>query len=187
MVLSRARIGRGNTIGNLLGRWLSQVGRWLTGIEIHPGARIGPGLVIDHGMAVVIGETAEIGENVTLYHNVTLGGVSLRKEKRHPTVEDHVVIGAGAQVLGPIRIGAHSRIGANAVVVKDVPADSVVVGVPGRIRAHTGVSAASDIDLQHNVLPDVTVELLQDLAARVATLENELATLRTLNGHINQQ
>src|SRR5690606_29247158 len=98
----------------LLGRWLSQVGRFLTGIEIHPGAKIGRGLVIDHGMATVIGETAEIGENVTLYHNVTLGGVSLKREKRHPTVEDHVVVGAGAQILGPITIGAGSRIGANA-------------------------------------------------------------------------
>jgi serine O-acetyltransferase len=163
----------------LLGRWLSQLGRFLTGIEIHPGAIIGSGLVIDHGMGTVIGETAEIGENVTLYHNVTLGGVSLKKEKRHPTVEDYVVIGAGAQVLGPICIGAHSRIGANAVVVKDVPVDSVVVGVPGRVRSLGGLPAPApwEVDLQHNVLPDVTVEMLHELSARVAALEQERAKL----------
>ena len=163
----------------LLGRWVSHWGRFLTGIEIHPGAKISPGLVIDHGMGTVIGETAEIGQDVTLYHNVTLGGVSLAKEKRHPTVEDHVVIGAGAQVLGPIRIGAHSRIGANAVVVKPVPADSVVVGVPGRGRGHAGLQPhAAEIDLQHNILPDATMELLQALTVRVAALEAEIAELR---------
>lgn len=164
----------------LLGRWISQVGRFLTGIEIHPGAKIGRGLVIDHGMATVIGETAEIGENVTLYHNVTLGGVSLKREKRHPTVEDHVVVGAGAQILGPITIGAGSRIGANAVVVKEVPADSVVTGVPGRVRSHKGliVSDTETVDLHHDIMPDVTVELLQVLTERVAKLEEEVARLR---------
>lgn len=164
----------------LLGRWISQFGRFLTGIEIHPGAKIGRGLVIDHGMATVIGETAEIGHDVTLYHNVTLGGVSLKKEKRHPTVEDDVVVGAGAQILGPIVIGAGSRIGANAVVVKDVPADSVVTGVPGRVRAHAGLPhpEAHQVDLQHNIMPDVTVELLQALTLRVAELEEEVARLR---------
>lgn len=164
----------------LLGRWFAQVGRLFTGIEIHPGAKIGRGLVIDHGMATVIGETAEIGQDVTLYHNVTLGGVSLKREKRHPTVEDHVVVGAGAQVLGPITIGAGSRIGANAVVVKDVPPDSVVTGVPGRIRSHAGLPHpdVNQVDLQHNVMPDVTVELLQALTVRVAELEEEVARLR---------
>lgn len=164
----------------LLGRWFSQVGRLFTGIEIHPGAKIGRGLVIDHGMATVIGETAEIGQDVTLYHNVTLGGVSLKREKRHPTVEDHVVVGAGAQVLGPIVIGTGSRIGANAVVVKDVPPDSVVTGVPGRIRSHAGLPHpdVNQVDLQHNIMPDVTVELLQALTARVAELEEEVARLR---------
>ena len=116
-----------------LARALSELSRFVTGIEIHPGATIGPGFFIDHGLGTVIGETAEIGADVTLYHNVTLGGVSWEQKKRHPTVEDHVVIGAGAQILGAITIGAHSRIGANSVVVKDVPPESVVVGVPGRI------------------------------------------------------
>ncbi|MCC6167559.1 MAG: serine O-acetyltransferase [Caldilineaceae bacterium] len=169
---------------HLLGRWLSQLGRFITGIEIHPGAKIGRGLVIDHGMATVIGETAEIGHNVTLYHNVTLGGVSLKKEKRHPTVEDNVVVGAGAQILGPITIGAGSRIGANAVVVKDVPADSVVTGVPGRVRSHAGLPLfePSEVDLQHNIMPDVTVELLQALTARVTELEEEVARLRAAEG-----
>ena len=130
--------------------------RWITGIEIHPGATIEPGIFIDHGMATVIGETAEIGENVTLYHNVTLGGVSWEKVKRHPTLEDHVVVGAGAQILGPITIGAHSRIGANSVVVKDVPPDSVVVGIPGRIKMRNGeaLTDADREDLQHDRLPD---------------------------------
>ena len=117
----------------LLGRWVSQMVRGQTGIEIHPGATIGPGFFIDHGMGVVIGETTEVGANVTLYHGVTLGGVSLNKGKRHPTLEDDVVVGAGAKVLGAITIGARSRIGANAVVVKPVPPDSVVVGVPGEV------------------------------------------------------
>ena len=163
----------------LAGRWVSQLGRFCTGIEIHPGATIGPRLVIDHGMGTVIGETAEIGADVLLYHNVTLGGVELAKKKRHPTVQDHVVIGAGAQVLGPITIGAHSRIGANAVVIKDVPSESVVVGVPGRARPRNAAKAEerSGFDLHHNVMPDTTMELLQEMYGRVKTLERELAAL----------
>jgi serine O-acetyltransferase len=164
----------------LLGRLVSHVARWLTGIEIHPGAVIGPGFFIDHGMGVVIGETAEIGTNVTLYHGVTLGGVSWKREKRHPTIGDHVVIGAGAKVLGPITIGAHSRIGANSVIVKDVPPDSVAVGVPGRVRPRNGVAPADPQheDLQHNVLHDTTMEMLRQVTARVETLELELARLK---------
>jgi serine O-acetyltransferase len=160
-------------------RWVSQLGRFLTGIEIHPGATIGPRLVIDHGMGTVIGETAEIGADVLLYHNVTLGGVELAKKKRHPTVQDHVVIGAGAQVLGPITIGAHSRIGANAVVIKDVPNESVVVGVPGRVRPRNDAKAEerTGFDLHHNILPDTTMELLQEMYGRVKALERELAAL----------
>jgi serine O-acetyltransferase len=163
----------------LLGRWTSHVSRFLTGIEIHPGAKIGPGFFIDHGMGTVIGETSEIGEDVTLYHNVTLGGVSLKKEKRHPTLEDQVVVGAGAQVLGPIVIGARSRVGANAVVIKDVPSDSVVTGIPGRVTYRAGVRVTEPgVDLQHNVMPDAMMQVIQSLTARLAHLENELAVLR---------
>jgi serine O-acetyltransferase len=162
-----------------LGRWVSHWGRFLTGIEIHPAARIGPGLVIDHGMATVIGETAEIGKDVTLYHNVTLGGVDLNKGKRHPTVEDCVVVGAGAQVLGDIVIGAHSRIGSNAVVVKNVPPHSVVTGVPGRARSRRGVEPdLLDPDLHHNLLPDTTMELIQEMNLRMVAMEEEIARLR---------
>ncbi len=163
-----------------LGRLVSNISRWLTGIEIHPGARIGPGLFIDHGMGTVIGETAEIGEDVTLYHNVTLGGVSWEKVKRHPTLGDHVVVGAGAQVLGPITIGAYSRIGANSVVVKDVPPHSVVVGIPGRIKSRNGdvPLEAEREDLQHNRLPDPNVEALRHLTARVVSLEHAVRQLQ---------
>ena len=124
----------------LLGRWLSHFGRFLTGIEIHPGARIGKGLFIDHGMGVVIGETSILGENVTLYHDVTLGGISPAENssaqvsvKRHPTLEDGVIVGSGAQILGPIVVGAGARVGSNSVVSKNVPAGATVVGVPGKI------------------------------------------------------
>jgi serine O-acetyltransferase len=160
------------------GRLLSHAARWLTGIEIHPGATIGPGFFIDHGMGVVIGETAEVGPNVTLYHGVTLGGTSWHKGKRHPTLMEGVVVGAGAKVLGPITIGARTRIGANAVVVKDVPPDSVVVGIPGRVTHRHGAPVTVDehgqrhlVDLEHGTLPDVTARALQALADRVARLE----------------
>ncbi len=116
-----------------LGRFISHMGRWLTGIEIHPGAKIGRRFFIDHGMGVVIGETAVIGDDCTLYHGVTLGGTSWNKGKRHPTLHDGVVVGAGAKVLGPIDIGKDARIGSNSVVVKPVPSGATVVGIPGRI------------------------------------------------------
>jgi serine O-acetyltransferase len=119
-------------------RFLSHVSRFLTGIEIHPGAKIGNGFFIDHGMGVVIGETAEIGENVTMYHGVTLGGTSWKKGKRHPTIEKNVIIGAGAAILGPIRIGENSKIGSGSVVNKDVPSNSTVVGIPGRVVFREG-------------------------------------------------
>lgn len=122
----------------LLARLLSTFSRWLTGIEIHPGATIGRRFFIDHGMGVVIGETAEVGDDVTLYHGVTLGGTSWQKGKRHPTLEDGVVVGAGAKVLGPIIIGVGARVGSNAVVTKAVPADATVVGIPGRIICKRG-------------------------------------------------
>ena len=127
-----------------LGRLVSQTTRFLTGVEIHPGARIGRRFFIDHGMGVVIGETTEIGDDVMLYHGVTLGGVSLEAVKRHPTLEDGVVVGAGAKVLGPVTIGARSAIGSNAVVTKDVPADSTAVGIPAKVRARGEAGKAVD-------------------------------------------
>jgi serine O-acetyltransferase len=122
----------------LVARLLSQFGRAVTGVEIHPGARIGRRFFIDHGMGVVIGETSEIGDDVMLYQGVTLGGRSLERTKRHPTLEDGVTVGAGARVLGPITIGRGAQVGANAVVVRDVPPGAVVVGVPGRVRERGG-------------------------------------------------
>lgn len=160
----------------LLARWMSHVIRFLTGIEIHPGAKIGHKFFIDHGMGVVIGETAEIGDNVTLYHGVTLGGTSLEKGKRHPTLEDNVVVGAGAKVLGAITIGAGSRIGANAVVVKPVPANSVVVGVPGQVVVRSKPRPAdAPPDLNHGVLPDTIGVTVADLMKRLEQVEGILA------------
>jgi serine O-acetyltransferase len=159
----------------LTGRLFSQFMRSLTGIEIHPGASIGQGLFIDHGMGVVIGETAEIGEDVTLYHGVTLGGTSLEKGKRHPTLGDRVVVGAGAKILGNITIGADTRIGANAVVVKSVPANSVVVGVPGQNIARSMPHHAGDSpDLNHTSLPDLVGVSLMELMQRVEALEEQV-------------
>ncbi len=154
-------------------RWLSQMVRGMTGIEIHPGAVLGPGFFIDHGMGVVIGETAEIGADVTLYHGVTLGGTSLNKGKRHPTIGDRVVVGAGAKVLGAIEIGADSRIGANAVVVRPVPANSVVVGVPGQVVVRTQRQA--NVDLNHTNLPDTLGTAVAQLLERVEELEDKVA------------
>ena len=160
----------------LFARWISQVMRGITGIEIHPGATIGRNVFIDHGMGVVIGETAEVGDNVTIYHGVTLGGTSLHKIKRHPTVEDNVVIGAGAKVLGAITIGADSRIGANAVVVKSTPPNSVVVGVPGQVVVRdTALNVPSvKADLEHGRLPDTISETLSALIVHVEELEKRV-------------
>ncbi len=157
----------------LAARWESHVTRFLTGIEIHPGAIIGDGFFIDHGMGVVIGETAEIGHNVTMYHGVTLGGTSLIHGKRHPTIEDNVVIGAGAKILGAIVIGNNSRIGANAVVVKSVPPDSVVVGVPGQV-VHRSHPAAEGPDLEHGRLPDTLGDSIKSLMDRIDALEEKV-------------
>lgn len=158
----------------LLARTVSQIARFLTGIEIHPGARIGPQFFIDHGMGVVIGETAELGRCVTMYHGVTLGGTSLEKGKRHPTLGDHVVVGAGAKILGAITIGAHSRIGANAVVVKSVPPNSVVVGVPGQVVQRSRPLPSTLPDLDHGRLPDAIGEALVELMERVELLEERI-------------
>ncbi len=161
----------------LSARFISQMGRFFTGIEIHPGARIGPGFFIDHGMGVVIGETAEIGENVTLYHGVTLGGKSLERVKRHPTLGDNVVIGAHAQIIGPVKIGDNSRVGAGSVVVNDVPDNCVVVGVPGKVVYKDG-RRVERFDLHHDELPDPVAEALQCMLERIQSLEEEVERLK---------
>jgi serine O-acetyltransferase len=150
----------------LLGRLLSELARWATGIEIHPGATIGRRLFIDHGMGVVIGETAEIGDDVLIYQGVTLGGTSLKKEKRHPTIEDHVMISAGASVIGPVRIGRGSRIGAGAVVVSSAPPYSTIVGIPGKVIE--GESTRQDVaGLDHVHLPDPVARAMQGLVDKL--------------------
>jgi serine O-acetyltransferase len=146
-------------------RAFGELTRILTGVEIHPGAILGTGLFIDHATGVVIGETAEIGDDVTIYHGVTLGGTSTDPGKRHPTIGDRVIIGAGAKILGPIKIGDDSRIGANSVVVKEVPSSSVVVGVPGQIISRAKPGSPDDS------LPDLVGVSLQQLLSRVAKLE----------------
>ncbi|HXG05026.1 MAG TPA: serine O-acetyltransferase [Candidatus Binatia bacterium] len=158
-------------------RFLMHLARFLTGIEIHPAARLGPGLFIDHGMGVVIGETAEVGANVTLLQGVTLGGTSLKREKRHPTLGDNVVVGAGAKIIGAFKIGDGSRIGAGSVVVREVPPNSVVVGVPGRVTYRDG-RRVSGIDLDQTDLPDPMAKAMEQLMERLRTLEAEVEHLR---------
>ena len=150
-------------------RLVSHVGRFLTGIEIHPGARIGEGLFIDHGMGVVIGETAEIGNGCHLYQGVTLGGTSTRREKRHPTLADNVVVGAGAELIGAIYVGENARIGAGSVVVTNVPANATVVGVPGHIVAYQEPGEDTTVRL-----PDPEWDRIDDLEKRVDRLEERL-------------
>ena len=158
----------------LASRWLAQIARFITGVEIHPGAQISSGLFIDHGMGVVIGETAEIAEDVTIYHGVTLGGSSWQPGKRHPTIERGVVIGAGAKILGDITIGANARIGANAVVVKSVPPDSVVVGVPGQVVTRTKKQVSDEGVLPgSDSMPDTIGITLVSLMKRVESLEGK--------------
>lgn len=161
-------------------RWLSQVARWLTGIEIHPGATIGKRLLIDHGMGVVIGETAEVGDNVTLYQGVTLGGVSLDAGKRHPTIGDDVVIGAGAAVLGPFTVGKGARVGSNAVVLREVEPGTTVVGVPAMPTGPQEVVRDEEIDCfpAYGTLPGATV----DPVAR--SLERLQGEIERLNGKV---
>ncbi len=165
-------------------RFLSQISRGLTGIEIHPGATIGRRFFIDHGMGVVIGETAEVGDDVLLYQGVTLGGTGKEKGKRHPTLGDHVVVGTGAKVLGNIRIGDHVKIGAGSVVIRPVPDHSTVVGVPGRIVRTAGMELEVDVPgcedsniLEHGRLPDPEGQAMEDLAKRVAQLEEQVRAL----------
>ncbi len=157
-------------------RLISHISRFLTAIEIHPGAKIGKGFFIDHGSGVVIGETTEIGDNVTLYQGVTLGGTGKEKGKRHPTIKDNVVIAANATVLGPIEIGENSRVGAGAVVINSVPANSTVVGVPGKVVKRDGRRIPS-VDLHHERLPDPIAEMLNSLAHRLDRIEFKLGKL----------
>lgn len=159
---------------HFLARINSLLCRFFTGVEIHPGAKIGRRFFIDHGMGVVIGETAEVGDDVTIYHGVTLGGVSLKKEKRHPTIGNNVIIGAGAKVLGPFRVGDRVRIGANSVVLHEVPDDATVVGVPGRI---TGSKDKSDI-FDHTELPDPVANAFNCIVDRIVEMEKEIQNLK---------
>ena len=153
----------------LVARMVSEVARFTTGIEIHPGATIGRRLFIDHGMGVVMGETTEIGDDVLIYQGVTLGGTSLKKEKRHPTIEDHVMVSAGASVIGPVQIGRGSRIGAGAVVVSSAPPYSTIVGIPGKVIE--GESARQDVaELEHGHLPDPVARAINNLVEKMNRL-----------------
>ena len=160
----------------LVPRLLSQVARLLTGIEIHPGARIGRGVFIDHGMGVVIGETSVIGDHCLLYQGVTLGGTGKQHGKRHPTLKENVVVGAGAKVLGAITVGANTRIGAGSVLLRDVASDSTVVGIPGRVIHQSGVR----IDpLAHSALPDAEASVIRNLMERIDNLESQVGQLQS--------
>jgi serine O-acetyltransferase len=158
----------------------SQLSRFLTGIEVHPGARIGHRVFIDHGMGVVIGETTEIGDDVLIYKGVVLGGPSLEKRKRHPTVGNHVVLGTGATVLGPVTIGDSVRIGAGSVVIDSVPPGSTVVGIPGKVVKD---GMRTETDLNHGTLPDPVVQALQDLREDLKKLDGRLHTLEAGSKH----
>jgi serine O-acetyltransferase len=159
-----------------IARVISQWNRFMTGIEIHPGAKIGRRFFIDHGMGVVIGETCEIGDDVVLYQGVTLGGTGKEKGKRHPTIGNNVVIGSGAKVLGSFTVGDNSRIGANAVVLQEVPPNSTVVGNPGKIVKRDGVRVRGR--LNHGDLPDPVIELCNELQRQIDALKAELAEAR---------
>ena len=162
----------------LIGRIISHISRWFTGIEIHPGAKIGKGFFIDHGMGVVIGETTEIGDNCTIYQGVTLGGLSLKKEKRHPTLDHNVVVGAGAKILGSLYVGANCKIGAGSVVLEDVAKNSTVIGVPGRMiyRGDSDPLKNMDDDLKRS--PDPVAQAIKCLLEKIPKLEKELKELK---------
>jgi serine O-acetyltransferase len=172
-----------------LARFISQVSRFFTGIEIHPGAKIGRRFFIDHGMGVVIGETCEIGDNVTIYQGVTLGGTGKEKGKRHPTIKDNVLIATGAKVLGSITIGENSKIGGGSVVLKEVPPNSTVVGIPGRVVIQDGKRINQSKDLNHCDLPDPVADRLREMQNEVDQLRQELSELKheriKVNGHSN--
>jgi serine O-acetyltransferase len=169
-------------------RFLSHISRWLTGIEIHPGATIGRRFFIDHGMGIVIGETAEVGDDVLMYKGVVLGGVSLEPVKRHPTIRDGVVLGSNAIVLGPIEVGPGAKIGSGSVVVKEVPACATVVGVPGRvIKIEHAPSCPYRHDLRHERLPDTVTEQFGELDERVAALEERLQGLEAGRDNVEEE
>ena len=168
----------------LLPRLLSHLTRFFTGIEIHPGAKIGKGVFIDHGMGVVIGETSNIGNRCLLYQGVTLGGTGKASGKRHPTLENNVVVGAGAKVLGNIRIGTNTRIGAGSVVVKNIEANTTVVGIPGRVVQQSG---AKINPLAHSALPDTEASVLRNLMDRIDQLENQIIELQHLTSNLNER
>lgn len=153
-------------------RLISHTVRFLTGIEIHPGARLGRRVFIDHGTGVVMGETTEVGDECVIYQGVTLGGVSLEKGKRHPTLEDHVVVGAGAKLLGPILVGRGARIGANSVVIRDVAAGTTVVGIPAREVGRRDPAAGETITLHHERIPDPVAQALAEISHRLEKLES---------------
>lgn len=157
-------------------RWFSQVSRFFTGVEIHPGAQIGRRFFIDHGMGVVVGETTIIGDDVTLYQGVTLGGTGKQVGKRHPTLEDNVVVGVGAAILGDVVIGRGTKIGGGAVVIEDAPPNSTVVGVPGRVVQQAGERVEA-IDLRHENLPDPVIEMFRSLQRRIERLERRQSGL----------
>lgn len=175
----------------LLGRVISHLGRFLTGIEIHPGAKIGRKFFIDHGMGVVIGETAEIGDNVTLYHGVTLGGVTWDKVKRHPTLADNVVIGSGAKILGPFTVGNGAKIGSNSVVVKEVPPNATVVGIPGRVvmsaAPEQNKNDESRPDLEHGKMPDPEAKAISCLFDQIRELERKYDQLAKEHAELKKQ
>ncbi len=176
----------------LLARVVSQLSRFLTGIEIHPGAKLGHGIFIDHGMGVVIGETAEVGNNVTIYQGITLGGTGKEKGKRHPTIGNNVVISTGAKVLGNIKIGDNVKIGAGSVVLKDVPDNCTVVGVPGKVVVCNGrkiaKAGANAIDLRHDQLPDPVAEMFVCLQRQIQQLEQKVEKMEVAkNGHVPAQ
>jgi len=160
-----------------LPRIISNISRFFTGIEIHPGAKIGKKVFIDHGTGVVIGETSEVGNNVTIYQGATLGGTGKDKGKRHPTIGDNVVISAGAKVLGPFTVGDNSRIGAGSVVLKEVPPNCTVVGVPGRIVVKDNVKITDGVDLEHGTLPDPISDELNSIRSKIEELENMLKNI----------
>ncbi|MDJ0738499.1 MAG: serine O-acetyltransferase [Gammaproteobacteria bacterium] len=173
---------RGN---RYLPRLLSYIGRVWTGIDIHPGATIGRRFFIDHGTGVVIGETAEVGDDVTIYHGVTLGGVSWNKGKRHPTLGDRVVVGAGAKILGPVEVGQGARVGANSVVIAPVPAGKTVVGIPGKVvrsKVLADQQHVDGIDLNHHLIPDPVAEAVSCLLERIRLLEEQVGMHGRLSG-----